>query len=185
MTKTTLLRSKLTECVVLAAFMLLVAPASEFAFAGSRPQAAGAQKMQPGPGGKLKGRIFTDRQQPVGGAVVKLRNLNTQKELMSPPSDAQGNFLVIDIEEGWYAVGVSTSAGDFNLTYGVYIKAGTTAKLSMVLMPGGAIEGRGMGAEKGFFKKPGGIAVLVLGAAGAGFAVYGLTKGEEEASPVR
>jgi hypothetical protein len=185
MTKATLFRSKLVACGVLAAFMLLVAPVSEFAFAGSHSQAAGAQKLRPGPGGKLKGRVFTDRQQPVSGAVVKLRNLNTQKELMSPPSDAKGNFLIIDIDEGWYAVGVSTPAGDFNLTYGVYIKSATTAKLSMVLMPGGAIEGRGMGAEKGFFKTPGGIAVIVLAAAGAGFAVYALTKGEEEASPIR
>lgn len=185
MTKAALLRSKLTACAVLAAFMLLVAPVGEFAFAGTRAQTAAGQKMQPGPGGKLKGRIFTERQQPVSGAVVKLRNLNTQKEIMSPPSDSQGNFLVIDIEEGWYAVGVSTPAGDFNLTYGVYIKSGTTAKLSMVLMPGGAIEGRGMGAEKGFFKTPGGIAVIVLAAAGAGFAVYELTKKEAEASPIR
>ena len=92
------------------------------------------------------------------------------------------------IEEGWYTMGVTTPAGDFNLNYGVYIKAGETAKLSVEMLPGGMLEGKGgngAGGKKGFFATPGGILVIVALVGGAAFGVYELTKKEPEASPVR
>ena len=79
----------------------------------------------------------------VANAIVKIRNLNTQKEYTSQPTDAKGNYKILMIEEGWYTMGVTTAAGDFNLNYGVYIKAGETAKLSVEMLPGGMLEGKG------------------------------------------
>jgi hypothetical protein len=136
--------------------------------------------------GILQGTVYSEGMRArVANAVVKLRNLNTQKEYESPPTDAKGNYKILMIEEGWYTLGVTTAIGDFNLNYGVYIKAGETAKLSVEMLPGGMLEGKGgngSGGKKGFFTKPEGVLVLVAAGAGIGFGVYELTK---EASPVR
>ncbi len=125
----------------------------------------------------------------VSGATVKIRNLNTQREYTSPPTDAKGNYKILMVEEGWYTMGVSTPAGDFNLNYGIYVKAGETAKLSVEMLPGGMLEGKGGSGSgaggKSFFATPGGILVIVALAGGMGFGVYQLTKKESEASPIR
>jgi hypothetical protein len=122
----------------------------------------------------------------VTNAVVKLRNLNNQKEYISLPTDAKGGYKILGIEEGWYTLGVTTAAGDFNLNYGVYVKAGVTAKLSVEMLPGGMLEGKGGsgGGGKSFFKTPAGILTIVALGAGVGFGIYELTK-QKEASPVR
>jgi hypothetical protein len=138
--------------------------------------------------GTLQGSVFSEGMRArVANAIVKIRNLNNQKEYTSQPTDAKGNYKILMIEEGWYTLGVTTAAGDFNLNYGVYIKAGETAKLSVEMLPGGMLEGKGGngGAKKSFFSTPGGVLVIVLAAGGAGFGIYELTKKEEEASPIR
>ncbi|MGZ8866633.1 MAG: hypothetical protein ACXW2Z_08415 [Candidatus Aminicenantales bacterium] len=123
----------------------------------------------------------------VANAIVKLRNLNNQKEYTSPPTDAKGGFKIIGIDEGWYTLGVTSAAGEFNLNYGVYVKAGETAKLSVEMLPGGMLEGKSGngGGGKGFFATPGGILLIVAAAGGVGFGIYELTKKETEASPIR
>ena len=130
--------------------------------------------------GTLQGTVYSEGMRSrVANAVVKLRNLNTQKEYASQPTDAKGGYKILMIEEGWYTLGVTTAAGDFNLNYGVYIKAGETAKLSVEMQPGGMLEGKGGnggGGKKGFFKTPGGILVLVAAGAGVGFGIYELTR---------
>lgn len=139
--------------------------------------------------GTLQGSVYSEGMKArVQGATVKIRNLNSQREYTSPPTDSKGNYKILMIEEGWYTLGVSTAAGDYNLNYGIYIKAGETAKLSVEMLPGGMLEGKGGngGADgKSFFATPGGILVIVALAGGMGFAVYELTKKEAEASPVR
>lgn len=155
------------------------------------PMPAAAQTQAPAAGrqGTLQGTVYSEGMKArVANAIVKIRNLNNQKEYVSAPTDAKGNYKVLMIEEGWYTLGVSTAAGDFNLNYGVYIKAGETAKLSVEMMPGGMLEGKGSsggGSGKGFFSTPGGILVIVALVGGAGFGIYELTKKEEEASPIR
>ena len=118
--------------------------------------------------GTLQGTVYSEGMRSrVANAVVKLRNLNTQKEYESQPTDAKGNYKILMIDEGWYTLGVTTAVGDFNLNYGVYIKAGETAKLSVEMQPGGMLEGKGgngNGGKKGFFAKPEGVLVLVAGA---------------------
>jgi hypothetical protein len=138
--------------------------------------------------GALQGTVFSEGMRArVANAIVKIRNLNSQKEYISLPSDSKGLYRILGIEEGWYTLGVTTAAGDFNLNYGVYIKAGEAAKLSVEILPGGALEGKGGNGNghKGFFGTPGGIVVIVAAAAGAGIGIYTLVKSEPEASPVR
>lgn len=170
---------KALVCLVIICFLVLIFP--EFQYAGPNREPVELRTK-----GTLTGRILTAGvRMPVSGAVVKIRNLNTQKEFVSAQSDANGNFRITDIDEGWYTVGVTTSGGDFNLTYGVYIKAGESARLIMELKPGGVIDSKGTASGKGFFKTPAGIVVIVLAAGGLAFAVYELTKKEGEVSPVR
>jgi len=172
-------RSRILAAGLIAALLLLTM---------SLPSAAQAQTISPGRQGTLQGTVYTEGMRSrVANAIVKLRNLNSQKEYVSLPTDAKGNYKILLIEEGWYTLGVTTNAGDFNLNYGVYIKAGETAKLSVEMLPGGMLEGKGGsgGGKKGFFSTPGGIVVLVAAGVGVGVGVYELTKKEEEASPIR
>lgn len=138
--------------------------------------------------GILHGTVYTEGMKArVSNAVVKIRNLNNQKEYSSPPTSVKGDYKIIGIEEGWYTLGVTSASGDFNLNYGIYIKAGETAKLSVEMQPGGTLEGKGGsgGGGRSFFATPGGILLIVAMAGGAGFGVYELTKKETEASPIR
>ena len=153
------------------------------------PAAAMAQTTSMARQGTLQGAVYSEGMKTrVSNAVVKIRNLNTQKEYSSAPSDAKGNYKILMIEEGWYTMGVSTPAGDFNLNYGIYVKAGETAKLSVEMLPGGVLEGKGGnggGGGKGFFSTTAGVLVIVALAGAAGYGVYQLTKDEGEASPIK
>ena len=177
MLKVALLRYKILAGGLVAAFLLLVTPLP--IFSGPQPQSYARQ-------GQLKGTVYSEGMASrVANAIVKVRNLNNQKEYESQPTDAKGGYKILGIEEGWYTLGVTTAAGDFNLNYGVYIKAGETAKLSVEMLPGGMLEGKGgSGGGKGFFSKPVGILTIVVLGAGVGFGIYELTK-QKEASPVR
>jgi hypothetical protein len=171
-------RSRILAGGLIAAFVLLLIPMPSFS--RQEPQSYARQ-------GSLQGSVYSEGMRSrVTNAIVKVRNLNNQKEYTSQPTDAKGGYKILGIEEGWYTLGVTTAAGDFNLNYGVYIKAGETAKLSVEMLPGGMLEGKGGsgGAGKSFFKTPAGILTIVALGAGAGFGIYELTK-EKEASPIR
>ncbi len=173
-------RSRMLAGVLVTALLLLTVPV---------PGVAQTQPASIGRQGILQGTVYSEGQRSrVANAIVKIRNLNTQKEYSSQPTDAKGGYKILMIEEGWYTLGVTTAAGDFNLNYGVYIKAGETAKLSVEMMPGGMLEGKGAGGgsgKKSFFATPGGILVIVAAAGGVGFGIYELTKKDTEASPIR
>jgi len=178
MFKVTSFRSRSLAGGLIAAFVLLLLPLPSFS--QEQPQSFARQ-------GSLQGNVYSEGMKSrVANAVVKVRNLNNQKEYASQPTDAKGGYKILGIEEGWYTLGVTTAAGDFNLNYGVYIKAGETAKLSVEMLPGGMLEGKGGsgGGKKGFFKTPAGILTIVALGAGAGFGIYELTK-QKEASPIR
>jgi hypothetical protein len=173
MLKFGIFRSRILAVGVLAAFVLLMAPVKGF------PQA-------PLRGGTLTGQLFgADMKTPVVNATVKIRNLNTQKEYSSP-TDKTGMFRITGIEEGWYTLGVTSILGDYNLNYGVYIKAGETARLSLSMKGAGVLEGKGLGSSvsKAFFATPAGILVIVAAVGVGGFGIYELTKKKAEASPV-
>jgi hypothetical protein len=177
-------RSKTLVSGLIAAFLAVIWPVPAAAQAQAPAPAQQSYIRQ----GTLQGTVYSEGMRAkVANAVVKIRNLNNQKEYTSAPTDARGSYKILMIEEGWYTMGVSTAAGDFNLNYGVYIKAGETAKLSVEMLPGGMLEGKGGsgGGKKGFFSTPGGILVIVALVGGAGFGIYELTKKEEEVSPIR
>lgn len=175
--------SKIVVWAIIAAFIVVTTPIPAAAQAAPPDD----QAIPPSKQGTLQGVVYSEGMRSrVASAVVKIRNLNNQREYTSQPTDPKGNYKILMVEEGWYTLGVSTPAGDFNLSYGVYIKAGEVAKLSVEMLPGGMLEGKGSnGGHKGFFSTPGGIAVIVLAVGGLAFGVYELTKKEEEVSPIR
>ena len=170
-------RSRFLSAALIVAFGILITPA---------PSAAQTQAPLVRQG-TIQGVVYSEGMKSrVAGAIVKIRNLNNQKEYTSPPTDAKGGYKIIGVEEGWYTLGITAATGDFNLNYGVYIKAGETAKLAVEMMPGGMLEGKGgSGGGKSFFAKPGGILLIVALAGAAGFGIYELTKKESEVSPIR
>ena len=178
-----LFRSRVFAGGLAAAFLLLTLPLPGAAQTQEKPPEKSYARQ-----GTLQGTVYSEgMKSKVANAVVKIRNLNNQREYSSQPTDPKGAYKILMIEEGWYTVGVTTPAGDFNLNYGVYIKAGETAKLSVEMLPGGMLEGKGgsgSGGGKSFFAKPGGILLIVAAAGAIGYGVYAMTK-EEEVSPVR
>ncbi|HMA54250.1 MAG TPA: hypothetical protein VKT17_07285 [Acidobacteriota bacterium] len=171
-------RSRFLAAALIVAFGILITPA---------PSAAQTQAPSLVRQGTIQGVVYSEGMKTrVTSAIVKIRNLNNQKEYTSPPTDAKGGYKIVGVEEGWYTLGVTAATGDFNLNYGVYIKAGETAKLSVEMMPGGMLEGKGGSrGGKSFFAKPGGILLIVALAGAAGFGIYELTKKESEVSPIR
>ena len=172
-------RSRILAGGLVAAFLLLTVPLP------SAAQTTAASSMKQG---TLQGTVYSEGMRSrVANAVVKLRNLNSQKEYESPPTDAKGGYKILMVEEGWYTLGLTTATGDFNLNYGVYIKAGETAKLSVEMQPGGMLEGKGASggsSKKSFFATPAGILTIVAGAGLVAFGIYELTK-KDEVSPIR
>jgi hypothetical protein len=169
-------RSRVLVMGLVAAFVLLLAPMESFSGQAQAPR-----------GGTLTGSLYgPDGKTPVVNATVKIRNLNNQKEYTSP-TDNKGEFRIAGIDEGWYTLTVSSVLGDYNLNYGVYIKYGETARMTLAMKGSGVLEGHGHGAAAGgqsFFGTPGGILLIIAAAGGAGFAIYELTKSKPEASPI-
>jgi hypothetical protein len=156
--------------------------------------------------GTLTGIIFAeDMKTPIEKAVVLVRNVKTKIEFRGNPTDKSGSYVIKNLDEGLYVLGVSAPIGNFNFGYQVQIKANEMAKLSLALKPGkkggavlagavgagvvagavtgaGAIAGAvGVGvAGAAFFLTPVGIAVGVVVAASLGVAIYQVTK-----SPMR
>ncbi|HPW19040.1 MAG TPA: carboxypeptidase-like regulatory domain-containing protein [Candidatus Aminicenantes bacterium] len=150
-------RNKGLVCGVLAAFSLLVLPVGQLAFAAEA--GVGAET------GALSGFVFgQDMKTPVTGAVVKIRNVNDQKEMASQPTDSNGVFAIPAIPEGRYVLGVTSGRSDFNFDYSVHVKAGELGKLTVALEPGakGQDEPAPAAPKKaGFFNTAGGRALLV------------------------
>ncbi len=177
MRKVMILRSKAVALAVIGSFVLLVTPLGTFAGDQAPVQVKGS----------LIGFVYAENgKTPVQGAIVRLRNMGNQTEFVSEPSDPNGMYKISGVEPGWYFLSVTTDTGEFSLGNGFYLKGTEVAKMILSLKRGGTIEASGSAyaMKKPFFKSAGGITVLVLAAAGAGFGVYQLTKGEEEVSPV-
>jgi hypothetical protein len=150
-------RSKLLALELLAAFLLLVFPMAGLAQT---------------PVGSMYGFVYgEDLKTPVEKAVVKVRNIKSGKEYESAPTDKNGLYKITDIEEGRYVLGVSTSEGDFNFDFIIYIKANESAKLSVALKRGYesvvAQKAEKAAKKKSFFLSPEGILVLLAGGAAA------------------
>ncbi len=171
-------KSPVLLTLVLSAFALLILPVEGFS--------ARVDK-----GGALVGFIYaSDMKTPVKNAVVKLRNVDTNYEYTSTPTDEKGAYKIEQLKEGSYVVGITAPDGDYNFGYVVRIKEGEIGKLSLALMRGEVTPmGRGSdeyGKEKpSFFWTPVGIAVLMVLTTGALYGAFKLMEGKEEASPSR
>jgi len=135
--------------------------------------------------GGLTGTIYWDDvKTPAENAVLKLRNIQTGKELQSPPSNNKGLYLVKDIPEGRYIIGVSTNRGDYNFNFEVFIKANEIAKLNLALKTMESLVVLEKAKGKGFFAEPAGIALAVGGVALLSLGAYEIFKAEEK-SPTK
>jgi hypothetical protein len=178
MSQLSLFRSKLLVLLLAGSFILLTVPIRNFA------------QGLPAAGGALVGHIYgEDMRTPMPNAVVKLRNLNTQKEYESEPTDPDGFYRIPGVEEGRYVLGVVSGQGEYNFQYSILIKSNALAKLSMAMKPGRVPSGMGAGSGTAgkksiadFFKSPAGILTLV---SLAETAVFALALSEGEASPIR
>ena len=167
---------KLLAVVLIGAIVLLVAPVPVVTAA---PRGSGA----------LAGHIFKeDMRTPVRNAVVKLRNIETQKEYESEPTDPEGLYRIPGIEEGRYVMGVLGPGGSYNFHYSLMIKADALAKLSVAMKPGGepVMLQQGSAYNKkatigDFFKSPAGILTIISAVEVTLFAV---ALSEGEASPI-
>lgn len=128
--------------------------------------------------GDLVGIIYlVDLNSPVADAVVKIRSVKEGKEgkeIQSEPTDKNGNYKLLGIDEGQYALGVSAKNGDYNLEVMIQIKGGETGKLSLILKEGKANAVLAKNAPKvAFFATPLGMALL-SGASAASVVVGGV-----------
>lgn len=170
------MRKGLTAFLVVA-FVLLTLPVREL-------DAAGA----PGTG-VLVGHIYgEDMRTPVRNAVVVLRNLATQREYWSEPTDPEGMYRIAELEEGRYIMGVKDVSGSYNFHYSLLIKSDALAKLSVAMKPGGGpvMLQQGYNADKkktigDFFKSPAGIVTLLTAIE---VTLFAFVLAENEASPV-
>ncbi|OGD15978.1 MAG: hypothetical protein A2V76_01835 [Candidatus Aminicenantes bacterium RBG_16_63_14] len=168
---------KILAVFLAGAFVLLTLPVRDFA--------AGAPRGN----GALAGHIYSeDMRTPVSNAVVKLRNVATQKEYESEPTDLDGMYRIPGIEEGRYVMGVQVANGSYNFHYSLMIKSNALAKLSVAMKPGGAPvrieEGTGTNGKKGiidFFKSPAGILTLITAVE---VTLFAIVLSEGEASPI-
>jgi len=145
-------RSRILAACVIGAVLLLITPFPEFAHARSTAPEANAS---------LVGFVYAeDMKTPVVSAVVKIRDLRTAREYVSPPTDANGMYKITGINEGRYVLGVTTPAGDFNFNYFMSLKGKEIAKLSVALSPKGQTSGQDEGSKKFFKANWAGIVVL-------------------------
>lgn len=164
------------KCISVAltlAFVVLALPV--------RDLAAGAPRGS----GTLVGHIYDDDMRtPVRNVVVMLRNLATQEEYESEPTDPDGMYKIPDVEEGRYVMGVKSPRGSYNFHYSIMIKSDALAKLSLAMKLGDAPvmlqEGSAARGKKGvleFFKSPAGILTMLMAVEVTLFAVA-LSEGE-------
>jgi len=136
----------------------------------------------------------------VEGATVKLRNVLTGVIYQSELTDKIGSYIIKNIPEGRYIIGISTPKGNFNFDRELQIKALELAKLNLALKVDkngalivGALGGAAGAAAAGaagaataaaFFATPIGIAVAVVAAGAVGAGLYAAL-GQAEKSPAR
>ena len=124
--------------------------------------------------GILTGFIYYDEDMkfPVENAVVIIRNIKTKVEFKSAVTDKSGLYVISNLEDGLYILGVHSPIGDFNFGFQIRIKANETAKLSLVLKQGkkgGAIVAGAAGAGVVAGTTATGVIAGAVGAGAAGF----------------
>jgi hypothetical protein len=90
--------------------------------------------------GNLVGFVFgRDGSTPVAGAVVVVKNVSTGAVTESGGSDDLGVFRLVGLDVGIYALGVKSTAGNYNSQDFFGVAAQQTSKLTIALNPYDAI----------------------------------------------
>jgi hypothetical protein len=169
---------KFLALFLVGAFLLLTVPGPQIGSAAPKGS------------GSLAGNIYDeDMRTPVRNAIVKLRNVATQKEYESEPTDPNGMYRIPSIEEGRYVMGVQGPSGSYNFHYSILIKSDALAKLSVAMKPGNAPVMLQTGSSSwkkkatiiDFFKSPAGILTIITAAE---MTLFAIALSEGEASPI-
>lgn len=124
--------------------------------------------------GSLTGFVYgEDGSTPLKGAVVKVQNIKTGEVFESKPTDENGLYKIANITPGMYLIGIEVGNNGYNALDGVHIRGNEMAKLSFALKP--LQEEEKEKEEKkqgGFFKKPFGIAIIIVGSAAIIYAIW-------------
>jgi len=133
----------------------------------------------------LEGRVFgADRVTPVPGAVVRAVRGDGVQVYSSLPADEKGNYSISNINLGSYDIVVEMPDGVYLVEKTLGITEPKTFGLSLALVPSENVEKRVPAVDKpvkgyawtlegkgpkaaGFWKSPGGIAIIAGGAAAA------------------
>ncbi|PYQ12998.1 MAG: hypothetical protein DMH00_05110 [Acidobacteria bacterium] len=164
-----------------AAILLLI-----FAFTFSGTPTASAQAEASGQGAttaSLEGRVFgPDRITPVPGAVVRAIRGDGVQVYSSLPADERGNYAINGIALGSYDIVVEMPEGVYLVEKTLGITQAKSYGLSLATVPSENVEKRMSAIDKpvkgyawtlegksakggGFWKSPGGIAIIAGGAA--------------------
>lgn len=124
--------------------------------------------------GSLTGFVYgEDGSTPLKGAVVKIQNIKTGEVFESKPTDENGLYKIANITPGMYLIGIEVGNSGYNALDGVHVRGNEMAKLSFALKP--LQEEEKEKEEKkpvGFFKKPLGIAIIIVGSAAIIYAIW-------------
>jgi len=113
-------------CGLAAALILLFTSAGSFAQSPNK--------------GNLVGFVFgRDGSTPVAGAIVVVKNVSTGAVTESGGSDDLGVFRLVGLDAGIYALGVKSTAGNYNSQDFFGVAAQQTSKLTIALNPYDAI----------------------------------------------
>jgi hypothetical protein len=131
----------------------------------------------------LEGRVFgPDRVTPVPGAIVRAVRGDGVQVYSSLPTDTKGYYSISNVALGSYDIAVEVSDGVFVVEKTLGITEAKTYGLSLATVPSESVEKRVPAIDKpvkgyawtlegkspkagGFWKSPGGIAVIAGGAA--------------------
>ena len=166
------LKSKILVLVVIGAFLFLLYPEEAWT------QTAGL--------GAIKGFIYReDMKTALENAVVVLQNIEDASEMRSAPTDKDGAYVISNILDGSYLIGVSTQTANYNFDYVIAIKADETAELSLAIQNDDSLavagllratqktEPMGRVVRRGVFSTSAGKLLLI---AASGFLTYGIIK---------
>jgi hypothetical protein len=172
-----------------------------FSFVLSSTPASLAQAAASGQGATtadLEGRVFgPDRVTPLPGAVVRAVRGDGVQVYSSLPTDTKGNFSISHITLGSYDVVVEMSDGIFVVEKTLGITEAKTYGLSLATVPSENVEKRVPSIDKpvkgyawtlegktpkagGFWKSPGGIAIIAGGAIAAALVILNNSGGNND-----
>ena len=125
--------------------------------------------------GNLTGVVYEeDGKTPVKDAIVTIKNITTNQEFSSQPTNNSGEYEIGNIPVGVYLIGVNVDKEKYNINALVEIKKEELANLSLILTKKKAL-------LAGILR----LACFFAHLVGGGIVIYKLVEEEEEVSPIK